>query len=280
MTAAGTNRLPVLAAEIRKAHADVQDAAKTATQRAIEAGHALIEAKSLVKHGEWLSWLKSNVDLSARTAQAYMRLAESQAEPNTQRVAHLPVREALRAIADHRLPDGIPPKGTAIDDLWEWADRQCKAPLNDFDLVNLDCLRNKVLSQHGIPDIPAFLFGVKTDVPLLALVSSADLTKTLECLGPIAEGSTTSLDIDYRGLSALQVSQMLAIIQIEAGRLCGKVLRECERRLAIQDEPEYRENIQREQAEAITRWMADCNAQRIRLLGKADYTACDAEAAS
>jgi hypothetical protein len=40
----GSNRLPTLAAEIRKAHADVQDAAKTAAQRAIEAGHALLEA--------------------------------------------------------------------------------------------------------------------------------------------------------------------------------------------------------------------------------------------
>jgi hypothetical protein len=49
-----SNRLPILAEEIRKAHADVQEAAKTAAERAIEAGHALIEAKELLKHGEWL----------------------------------------------------------------------------------------------------------------------------------------------------------------------------------------------------------------------------------
>ena len=56
----GSNRLPALAAEILKAHADVQDAAKTALERAIAAGHALIEAKALVKHGEWLPWLREN----------------------------------------------------------------------------------------------------------------------------------------------------------------------------------------------------------------------------
>ena len=72
---AGDNQLPVLAAEIRKAHADVQDAAKTAAERAIEAGHALIEAKALVKHGEWLPWLREHCALPERTAQVYMKIA-------------------------------------------------------------------------------------------------------------------------------------------------------------------------------------------------------------
>ena len=74
-SAAGDNQLPVLAAEIRKAHADVQDAAKTAAERAIEAGHALIEAKALVKHGEWLPWLREHCALPERTAQVYMKIA-------------------------------------------------------------------------------------------------------------------------------------------------------------------------------------------------------------
>jgi len=73
----GDNRLPVLAAEIRKAHADVQDAAKTAAERAIDAGHALIEAKALVKHGQWLPWLREHCALAERTAQLYMRIAKS-----------------------------------------------------------------------------------------------------------------------------------------------------------------------------------------------------------
>ncbi len=74
-TTAGDNQLPVLAAEIRKAHADVQDAAKTAAERAIEAGHALIEAKALVRHGEWLPWLREHCALPERTAQVYMKIA-------------------------------------------------------------------------------------------------------------------------------------------------------------------------------------------------------------
>jgi hypothetical protein len=79
---ADSNRLPVLAAEIRRAHADVQDAAKTAAERAIDAGKALLEAKELVKHGEWLPWLRENCALAERTAQLYMQLAKKRVPPD------------------------------------------------------------------------------------------------------------------------------------------------------------------------------------------------------
>ena len=79
----GANRLPILAAEIRRAHADVQDAARTAAQRAIDAGHALIEAKELVPHGQWLPWLREHCALAERTGQLYMKIARSGLESAT-----------------------------------------------------------------------------------------------------------------------------------------------------------------------------------------------------
>jgi hypothetical protein len=94
-----SNRLPVLAAEIRKAHADVQDAAKTAAQRAIDAGHSLIEAKELVAHGQWLPWLRENCALAERTAQLYMKIAKSGLESAT--VADLGLQGAAEAIVFH-----------------------------------------------------------------------------------------------------------------------------------------------------------------------------------
>ena len=74
MSAAGDNRLAVLAAEIRVAHAGVVAAATVAAERAIEAGTALTEAKELVPHGQWLPWLKEHCQLSVRTAQVYMKI--------------------------------------------------------------------------------------------------------------------------------------------------------------------------------------------------------------
>src|SRR5262249_2583282 len=96
MSSQGNNRLPILASEIRRAHADVQEAAKTAAERAIEAGRALIEAKSLVKHGEWLPWLREHCALAERTAQLYMKIAESGHTPET--VAALGLKAAEKAL--------------------------------------------------------------------------------------------------------------------------------------------------------------------------------------
>lgn len=88
------DRLPVLAAKIRQAHNDVVDAASTAAERAIEAGHALVEAKHLVGHGKWLPWLKENCGMSERTCQLYMKIAKSGLESAT--VADLGMQAAAQ----------------------------------------------------------------------------------------------------------------------------------------------------------------------------------------
>ena len=89
-----SNRLPHLAAEIRRAHRGVHDAAVTTAERCIEAGHALIEAKALVKHGEWLPFLKEHCDLPERTAQLYMKIARTGLESAT--VADIGLRAAAK----------------------------------------------------------------------------------------------------------------------------------------------------------------------------------------
>ncbi|ESZ68165.1 hypothetical protein X727_23070 [Mesorhizobium sp. L103C119B0] len=89
-----SNRLPVLAENIKRAHSGLLEAAKTAADRAIEAGQALIEAKELVKHGEWLPWLKDYCGLPERTAQLYMAIAKSGLKPAT--VADLGLQAAAK----------------------------------------------------------------------------------------------------------------------------------------------------------------------------------------
>jgi hypothetical protein len=55
-----------------------QDANKTVVQRAITFGGTLSQAKEKVRHGKWEKWLNDNCrDISARTAQRYMKLADS-----------------------------------------------------------------------------------------------------------------------------------------------------------------------------------------------------------
>ena len=51
---AGSNSLPDLAARIKAEHEATDAALKSSVQHAIRAGELLLEAKVLVKHGEWL----------------------------------------------------------------------------------------------------------------------------------------------------------------------------------------------------------------------------------
>ena len=60
-------------------------------------GQRLIEAKSILSHGEWLPWLTERVEFSERTAQSFMRLAREWSNP--QALADLGATKALTLLA-------------------------------------------------------------------------------------------------------------------------------------------------------------------------------------
>lgn len=81
----------VLAAEIRSIHSQTVEIVSRA---AIEIGKRLNEAKELVKHGEWKTWLEDNVNYSQSTANNFMRMAKEYGE-NSQAVGNLSYTKAL-----------------------------------------------------------------------------------------------------------------------------------------------------------------------------------------
>jgi hypothetical protein len=97
--------LSELAQAIKAEHGAVRHAASQAVARAQAAGVLLIAAKRQVAHGEWLPWLSERCDMSIRTAQSYMRLARLSPE-DAQRVAHLPLSEALRTVGTPSTDEG------------------------------------------------------------------------------------------------------------------------------------------------------------------------------
>jgi hypothetical protein len=107
--------LAELAAAINAEHAACGRALTTGLEHAIRAGELLIQARHAIPHGGWLPWLGAHFDGSARTAQAYMRVARRRAEfglPDAQRVAHLSFREALATLAAPALsPETIGAEG-------------------------------------------------------------------------------------------------------------------------------------------------------------------------
>ena len=60
-------------------------------------GQRLIEAKSMLPHGEWTQWLTEQVEFSERTAQNFMRLAREWSNP--QALADLGATKALTLLA-------------------------------------------------------------------------------------------------------------------------------------------------------------------------------------
>lgn len=102
ITAAQSRDLTELATRANDEHHLATSAARSAIEHARLAGEYLIQAKVGVGHGGWATWVEANFEGSSRSAQGYMQVARhwAQIEANPQRVADLPLREALRLVAE------------------------------------------------------------------------------------------------------------------------------------------------------------------------------------
>lgn len=74
--ASQAEQLARLAERVRKHHRYCHRRLVQSIEHALQAGQALLEAKELCCHGEWLPWLKDNCELHSRTAHRYMRFAK------------------------------------------------------------------------------------------------------------------------------------------------------------------------------------------------------------
>lgn len=135
---APTRSLTDIADQANEYHRRAETAAKSAIEYATEAGKLLIEAKQQVRHGEWMPWLKANVAFSERTAQGYMRVAR-----NTKRVADLPLREALKTLAE--------PK--PIEDADQDADQDVDHDVDHDDDQDADQDVDQDVDQDGDQDV-------------------------------------------------------------------------------------------------------------------------------
>lgn len=88
-----------------------------ASQSIIEVGKRLLQAKSLVKHGEWQTWLENNFKLSYRTAKNFMDCAErfenmqSAVNLNQSQMAEmliLPSAEDTKKFIEQKAAEGTP----------------------------------------------------------------------------------------------------------------------------------------------------------------------------
>lgn len=69
-----------IASQLREEVVEAERQYQSAVQHAIRAGELLNEARDLVPHGSWSTWLAANFDGTAGVANTYMRLAKHRAE--------------------------------------------------------------------------------------------------------------------------------------------------------------------------------------------------------
>jgi hypothetical protein len=129
--------LPALATEINAAHSAALDAARSALENARRAGMLLVAAKEQLPHGEWLPWLALHCPtLPERTARAYMRVARCWPEieaANRQRVADLPLRDALKLLTVPRADDGQPSAESSEFPIVDYIEMDYRCPRCSFE---------------------------------------------------------------------------------------------------------------------------------------------------
>lgn len=94
---AQTMAKPVEGRTIETITDEILDAKRTGGEAILTIGRCLIEAKDMLPHGEWLPWLNERVELSERTVQKFMRLAQKWSNPSA--LADLGATKALMLLA-------------------------------------------------------------------------------------------------------------------------------------------------------------------------------------
>ena len=111
---AQTMAKPVEGRTIETITDEILDAKRTGGEAILTIGRCLIEAKDMLPHGEWLPWLNERVELSARAAQRFMRLAREWSNPTTLSdlgaskalaLLALPLEEREQFVEDHNVID-------------------------------------------------------------------------------------------------------------------------------------------------------------------------------
>ena len=93
---------PPVPRDIEAVTGEILDAKRAGGEAILTIGRGLLEAKALLSHGEWLTWLEERVEFSEKAAQRFMILARKYSNPTT--LSDLGKSKALILLA---LPDEI-----------------------------------------------------------------------------------------------------------------------------------------------------------------------------
>jgi len=101
--------------EINHLHGEIFGAVRMTLDKAIRIGELLVKCKADIPHGEWMQWMKDNLEFSRFSAERYMKVYEHKAEVKMSSLLNL--WEAEQALVEHkpiREPDYNPQQRVQI----------------------------------------------------------------------------------------------------------------------------------------------------------------------
>jgi hypothetical protein len=222
MLVIGSNSLPDLAARIRAEHQATSDALKRGLSHALTAGELLIEAKSQLKHGQWLPWLTEHCAMSDRTARLYMRVARGRKviEAENGNVADLSVRGAVAMLS-------LPPADPHVLAL---ADGFAEMSTGELAIVALDAAKVESKKRKAVyGETRAMLDRIVDLAKTLPAAHSAAVAvgeRLLEGFLEAVADCTGALTDDIEGRGSSDPRATIAIVK--AKKLAAEMLREVE----------------------------------------------------
>jgi hypothetical protein len=84
------------ASEINRLHKEFGEGLRLTLEKAVHIGELLVAAKAECGHGNWLSWIKTNLSFSEETANRYMRCFYNREQLNSPSAGYLTIEDAAR----------------------------------------------------------------------------------------------------------------------------------------------------------------------------------------
>lgn len=136
------------AQEINELHAQINMLGRDALQKALRIGELLIEQRQRCKHGEWLPWLKANVQFTQKTANNYMRVYEARSKLES--VSNL--AEAYRLTLPRAKPPDKPSKTSTRGRITPKLDEARQIIRSDIE-AEKPVNPHKLEKEHGISHV-------------------------------------------------------------------------------------------------------------------------------
>lgn len=206
---------------------EILDLKKTAGEALLEIGARLIEAKSLLSHGEWLTWLSEKVEFSERSANRFMKLAREWTNPTT--LADLGASRALALLAlpepeRNEFMEEVPVEDMSVRELEKAIRERDEARKSQEKMADDLKLANNLLEQAGlerdkasarIAELERQLKELR-EKPVDVAVMAADQEALDAARAEAVEEMQAKVDQARRELSA--ANSRIAVLENQAGQ--------------------------------------------------------------